>query len=124
MNYSRESEELYNQAIAIIEEDVDFERWNEAEELLQQSAAAGNGDAMYRLGLACLEDGGTDYEGAIAWYQKAVEVGQGEAMKELGLCYLSGIVVEQDVDKAVGLLENAAAMEVEGAEEILKEISA
>lgn len=43
-------------------------------------------------------------------------------MKELGLCYLSGIVVEQDVDKAIGLLENAAAMEVEGAEEMLKEI--
>lgn len=68
MNYSRESEEFYNQAIAIIEGEVDFECWDEAEELLLQSAAAGNGDAMYRLGLACLEAGGTDYKGAVSWY--------------------------------------------------------
>ena len=43
-------------------------------------------------------------------------------MKELSLCCLSGIVDEEDVEKAIGVLENAAAMEVEGAEEMLKEI--
>lgn len=79
-------------------------------EQLEASAAAGDAEAMTDLALVYArgeEMQGVDAAKAVAWYQKAVGLGNCRAMGNLAYLYLNGISVPKDPVRAVGLYGEA-----------------
>ncbi len=78
---------------------------NEAEAVvwLQKSAAQGNSDAQYNLGVCYQFHLGVsgDLSVALDFYRKAAEQGHPFAQNSLGTCYLKGIGVKRDDNEAV-----------------------
>ena len=70
-------------------------------EKLYESANAGDVNAMVECGKHLLSgtDCDIDEKSAVAWFQKAAELGNGEAARQLGMCYAYGTGVAKD-DKA------------------------
>lgn len=70
------------------------------------------GKAMNRLGLVYHDSrfGLRDYEKALEWYMKAVELGNGAAATNIGNLYMDGEGVEKDQKAAIAWYEKAAQM--------------
>lgn len=81
-------------------------KWEEAYDLNLLLAAAGDTNAMVRLGDQHLNGLGVPEDAAAAntWYQRAAETGNADAQFSLALMYLNGWGVEADATYAVGLL--------------------
>jgi uncharacterized protein len=77
---------------------------------LQKSAAAGDPQAEYALGLAYDNGQGVaqNDEVAFSWYRKSAEQGYAPAQSSLGLMYRQGRGVEQSKEKAVEWYRKAA----------------
>lgn len=54
------------------------------------------------------EEGNVNYDYAVYYYKKAVELGNIEAMNSLGICYLRGYGVKRDDEKAAQLFVKSA----------------
>lgn len=72
----------------------------------KQSAEAGFWGAFNNLGL--LYDAKEEYDVAASYYKKAVDIGYDGAMCNLAYCYLYGIGVDEDKEKADSLFKMAA----------------
>lgn len=70
------------------------------------AAQHGDPESAYQLGKSYLNDL-LDYEQAFHWMNRAVELGSDDAIDGLGVCYLSGIGVEQNDEKAAELFQKA-----------------
>lgn len=81
-----------------------------AKQLLFYAASQGDGFAMSKLGDICTDgiDGAPDFRQGIHWYQKAVEHQDVNAMIILGVRYLRGIGVGEDLYRAQVLFRMAA----------------
>ncbi len=73
--------------------------------------AQGVEEACLYAGLFYYEGFGTepDYDKAVLYLQRAVDLGYIAAMRDLGLCYYDGVGVEEDCVKAYSLLRTAAS---------------
>src|SRR5664280_945756 len=73
-------------------------RYGEALPLLQRSAAGGNAEGEFYLGLMYEIGWGTaqDYAQARQWYEKSAASGESDAANELGIFYQNGWGVGQD----------------------------
>ena len=85
--------------------------YRQAMELCQQAAEAGNVEAM--KGLACMYSNSMgvekNYKKAAKWYQQAADLGDADAMCELGWLYEYGTNgVERNYEKGVELFRQAA----------------
>ena len=82
-----------------------------ARDWLRRSAEAGLplGQTMFGYWLETKEP--ASMPEAVRWYRKAEEQGWDGAMYRLGLCYLNGLGVELDEERALALIRNAADMD-------------
>lgn len=82
-----------------------------ANELYQQAAEKGNAQAMWNLGVNRLgtKGGRRDIKEALYWLRRAADKRHGLASWALARLHLAGKLVEQDTDRAIELLEKAAA---------------
>lgn len=85
---------------------------------LLKAVECGNAEAMNRLGVMCADDIEPNYEEAIKWYKKAIELNQPNAYRNLALCYRDGTGVKKDLKKAEELLAKAAELGIADADEI------
>lgn len=81
-----------------------------AKQLLLYAASQGDGFAMTKLGDICTDgvDGPPDYRQGTRWYQKAVEHQDVNGMIILGVRYLRGIGISEDLHRAQVLFRMAA----------------
>ncbi len=81
-----------------------------AKEWLTKAAAAGNGNAMNRLGEMYFNGWGVpkDEAEAVVWYRRGVDQGSHAAMNNLALCLLNGVSVSNNVEEGLALLREAA----------------
>lgn len=68
-------------------------------EYIQKAADLGNSSGKIYLSTKYERDG--DYSKSVEVYRKYSEEGNGQAMERLSLCYLNGLGVEKDIDKAL-----------------------
>ncbi len=54
------------------------------------------------------EQYGFEKPGAVIWFEKGVEAGHTGAYKELAVLYFEGELVEEDLEKAIGLVQKGA----------------
>lgn len=84
----------------------------EIERCRKAAAENGHSAAQCAMGAACSERAGAvehkDPEGAFHWYSKAAEQKNAKGLYGLALCYLEGIGVEKNWNKAHELYEQAA----------------
>ena len=103
-------------------------------QLFRMAADRGNATAQNNLAIALDEDGWTGPPGtwqaatkcsseAFQMYERAAEQGFMDAMFNYAVCYLHGAGVEQDISKALLLLERLAAKGSEMAIEALKTLN-
>lgn len=79
--------------------------------MLQQRASEGDREAMYRLAEGYYygnDEVNRDYGQAFAWYKKAAGKGYVPAIRDMGLCYLSGRGVKASNKNAWKCFEKAA----------------
>lgn len=79
--------------------------------VLQRRASEGDKEAMYRLAEGYYygnEEVSRDIDKAFYWYKKAAGKGYVPAIRDLGLCYLSGDGVKVNYNKAWSCFEKAA----------------
>ena len=83
---------------------------DEAYEYAQKSAAQGNGDGIWMMGLAYQHGRGVeaDMEKAAEYYAKGAEIGHASSQQSLGVLYLTGEGVEQSDEKGIELFLEAA----------------
>jgi enhanced entry protein EnhC len=81
-------------------------------ELLKQSAAMGNRDALYQLGLLSEAGVGTELNltNALNYYQQAAEKGNVKSMLALARMYQFGVGTNKDIQKAAEQYKEAAAL--------------
>ena len=72
-------------------------------------ANSGNPIALYRVGSHYLNDG-LDKEEGMRWYRRAAEAGSSSAAHNLGLCYMKGDGVEQNLNVALEYFQKAASL--------------
>ena len=66
--------------------------------------------ALYRVGSHYFKDGLLqDKEEGMKWYCRAAEAGSSSAAHNLGLCYMKGDGVEQNLNVALEYFQKAAA---------------
>lgn len=79
------------------------QKWcNKLEKIAEQEDA----HILTRLGTLYYEKG--DYNSAVKWFEKVVELDEEEAQYYLGLCYFDGKGVEKNIKTAVSLIKQAA----------------
>lgn len=87
--------------------------------ILERGVREGNAAAAYKLGRIFMEGSGRisrDINKAIAWYEKAAELGSYKAVHDLGVMFSNGNGVEQDKKKAVSYYRQAAEMGFAGSQ--------
>ncbi len=121
---SSKAEELYDQAMAIINGPKATARSAELIQLLQQSAAQGYVLAETRLGELCLRGRVVkeDLPTAVRWLQSAAQKGEPEAQTTLGSLYQCGIGVPLDLNEAQKWLQRAAKQGSVEAQQLMKQI--
>lgn len=72
-----------------------------------KSAIKENVKAQFALSVIAAD--GSDMDEAIYWWEKAAGNGHSQAKFNLIICYLYGIGIEKDVDKALGLMQKGVA---------------
>jgi FOG: TPR repeat, SEL1 subfamily len=82
----------------------------------RKSAAQGNADAEYNLGIAYADGYGVkqDYVKANSWYRKAAEHGNANAAYLLGRAYSLGLGVKPDKSKGTYWMQKATALQPHG----------
>lgn len=76
-----------------------------AKEWFLRSATAGNDYSQYALGKMLLDEKSPD---AVSWLKKAAEYGNQHAQYKLGKIYLTGELVNKDIETAIRYLKDAA----------------
>ena len=107
----KSAEELLKEANKLYGE----KKYGEAVALFKSAAEENNAEALYMLGI-CYNYNYVDDEPdkdkraviASGYFQKAADLGHADAQCFSGLCYLHGIGVEKDENKAVELLKKSA----------------
>ena len=102
-------------AVAEAELFILYQIYDEAETILEKAAKKGNPDAMRLLGALCLET--SDKQKGFYWLEKAAASGNAVSEDQLGICYLNGIGVEPNAEKAVNIFRNSANSGYPGAKE-------
>ncbi len=102
---------LQGAGILLLVPDYGFNRVEEGMDLLRQAVQQGDGLSAYQLAVVYLggEFGVTkDYEQAVSWLKRGVELGNADSAYLLGGCYLEGVGVAPDAAQAIPLLQQAA----------------
>ncbi len=117
-------EELYDQAMAILNGSKAVARSGEVIQLLQQSAGQGYVLAETRLGELCMRGRVVkeDLPTAVRWLQSAAQKGEPEAQTVLGSLYQCGMGVPLDLNEAQKWLQRAAKQGNAEAQQLLKQI--
>ncbi len=77
--------------------------------LLKKAANKGHGGAATTLGrMHMKEQYGFEKPGAVIWFEKGVKAGHTGAYKELAILYFEGELVDEDLEKAISLVQRGA----------------
>ena len=101
------------------------ENLEKAFELYKQAAASNMPVPLVGLGTLYLEGTGTpkNPRKAVDLFQQAAKLGDAQAKYELGVCYLDGLGgLPQDRQKAISLISEAAAANIEDAKTVLEQL--
>ena len=111
-DFEQKAKELEHKEVIRLEseqkerEHKEAKRFEHAKNLIE-SAAAGDAEAQYELGMLFIGNG--SHKDAIQWLQKAADSGNIESKYELGKLYYKGSeTTERDLEKAYVLLKEAA----------------
>jgi hypothetical protein len=88
-------------------------------------AEAGDAKAQFEVGSAYFKGEGTtkDYAKAYEWFSKSAKQGNPLGIYNFGSCYIHGIGVPIDDNKGIELIRKAAALNLDRAKEMLKELN-
>ena len=90
---------LYRDGIEVPKDMQTAKKW------FLRSATAGNDYSQYALGKMLLDEKSPD---AVSWLKKAAEYGNQHAQYKLGKLYLTGELVNKDIETAIRYLKDAA----------------
>ncbi|KAJ9471324.1 hypothetical protein DIPPA_11104 [Diplonema papillatum] len=113
---AEEAEELYSEGAGLLSSGKVAEGWDR----WQRAAAAGHPGAQYNVGVYCQQQG--EHAAAAGWWYTAAMHGDSDAQCNLGVCYLKGQGVDQDVFPAVQWLHLATLAGDTHAPEVLAKL--
>lgn len=96
----QKSARLYQYGVSIFRGTAAPKNFLQAKELWRKRAELGDLESQFAIGDILFND--KEYEEAFKWLEMAAGVGHTDATFALGLCYLDGLGVEQNLERASG----------------------